>query len=487
MQAAVLCGYPGSIASAWQQMGRAGRTRDAALAILVATAGALDQYLVQHAEYLFERTPEHALINPDNLMLLVDQIRCAAFELPFAVDDPFGASAYTGDVLSLLQEEGDLHAHGAGLFWSGAGYPARDVSLRSSGADSVSIQVMANTGEPNIIGQVDRGSAPNLVHEGAIYLHEGQSYLVQRLNLDQLLAEVIPVNVDYYTETTVDTQVTVLAQHGERSTPHESAAFGDVAVTSQVAGYRRIKRHTHETLGVQPLEYPPQTVETAAYWLAISAETQRALEAAGLWYDSVNDYGPNWDAVRAAVRQRDGFRCTQCRRPEPPGQEHDVHHKTPFRTFGYVRGVNEQYLLANRLENLVLVCRSCHQRIETAGRLVTGLDGLAYVLANLAPLYLMCDRSDLGMHVDKSQRLAGSAGGKLATLYLFERTPAGLGFSAQLFDLHPTLLAAAQDLVTRCRCQQGCPACVGPVLDSEPAQLPAKQLTLGLLERMVVR
>ncbi len=174
LQAAVLCGYPGSIASAWQQMGRAGRTREASLAILVATAGALDQYVIRHPEFLFERSPEHALINPDNLMLLVDHMRCAAFEAPFERGEPFGHSPYAADVLSLLAEQGDVQEQNGRRFWIGAAYPARDVGLRSSG-DTVAIQ--AETGEgQTVIGVIDAAMLSLLVHAGAPICIEGQSY-----------------------------------------------------------------------------------------------------------------------------------------------------------------------------------------------------------------------------------------------------------------------------------------------------------------------
>jgi DEAD/DEAH box helicase domain-containing protein len=220
------------------------------------------------------------------------------------------------------------------------------------------------------------------------------------------------------------------------------------------------------------------------------------------------------------VRTRDRYRCTQCGAPENRGQEHDVHHLTPFRTFGYIPGINDAYRLANRLENLVLVCRACHRRIETAGRLRTGMDGLAYILANLAPLHLMCDRGDINLHVARSeghyarpvQRPAAPdhdvdfmsnhpAGGErpvdevtspaplhtlsppqLATIYLYEQIPAGLGFSAALFDLGDTLLHAARGQIRACGCRAGCPACVGPVLDDQPYQLDTKRLTLGVLD-----
>jgi DEAD/DEAH box helicase domain-containing protein len=321
--------------------------------------------------------------------------------------------------------------------------------------------------------------------------------------------------------------VQVLAVHDRREDPREIVAWGDVEMTSQVTGYRRIMRHTHATLGVLPLEYPPQTLVTSAYWLAVQPALQAALEQAGLWHDSVNHYGPNWGETRRAVRIRDRYRCTQCGAPEPRGQEHDVHHLVPFRAFGYIPGVNENYLPANRLDNLVLVCRACHQRIETAGRLRTGMDGLAYILANLAPLHLMCDRADINLHVARSEsHYATQAQGapalkpanpdvdfmsdaphaarglhsedsispahpltrspaQLATIYLYEQIPAGLGFSAALFDLHETLLQSARQQIRACTCRQGCPACVGPTLDDQPVQLDTKRLTLGVLDALL--
>ncbi|MBE2238995.1 MAG: DEAD/DEAH box helicase [Caldilineaceae bacterium] len=532
LEAAILCGYPGSIASTWQQIGRAGRTTDAAVAMLVATAGLLDQYVIQHAEFLFEQSPEHALINPDNLMLLVDHMRCAASELPFGAGEGFGASPHVGDVLALLQEQGEVHQHGDRFFWSGASHPARQVSLRSAGADSVTVQSVhadaeqreerekgkQGNGGAQVIGEVDQASAEVLVHDGAIYLHEGQSYLVRRLDLDARHADVTAVDVDYYTEAIGESAVAPLVCHAARMATHSVAAHGDVAVHSQVVGYRRIKRVTHETLGVYPLEYARRTLETSAYWCEITREVQQALEAAGLWFDSVNDYGPNWQAQRAMVRARDHYRCSACGAAEPPGREHDVHHKIPFRTYGYVPGLNDFYLMANRLENLMLLCRACHRRLETAGRLATGLDGLAYVLGNLAPLHLMCDRSDLGVYVARGVASGARADGARAParshragqdidfygspaaaspppddkppgdltprVYLYERTPAGLGFSALLYELHEQLLAAAHAIVRGCSCARGCPACVGPVLDEQPVQLETKRLTLALLARL---
>ncbi|MCB0111821.1 MAG: DUF1998 domain-containing protein, partial [Caldilineaceae bacterium] len=184
-----------------------------------------------------------------------------------------------------------------------------------------------------------------------------------------------------------------------------------------------------------------------------------------------------------------------------------VHHLVPFRTFGYVAGVNEHYREANQLNNLVLVCRTCHRRLEAGVRVRSGLDGLAYALMNIAPLHLMCDPQDLGVHVVRGEALGqedqmtkrqdddatAAADSQLAvrnaqlpTIYLYERIAAGLGFSARLYELHEELLRAAGELIRACPCDVGCPACVGPVLEGNgnAVQLETKELTLALLETL---
>ena len=317
------------------------------------------------------------------------------------------------------------------------------------------------------------------------------------------MAAVTPVDVDYYTDVVAETRVEVLAEHEPRAFTGAAAAHGDLRVSMQVLGYRRVKRFTHETLGVFPLEYPPQILETSGYWCTVLPQSQALLEQAGQWRDSVNDYGSNWEEQRQRVRGRDGYRCTKCGKLEPQGRQHDVHHLIPFRVFGYVPGLNENYRQANRLDNLVLACRTCHQRLEASVRTRGGLEGLAYALNNLAPLYLMCDRSDIGVHIvraaprglpaasqnqaaeadDEDSAQPDSHGPDAAqpTVFVYERAVAGLGFSVRLFELHETLLDAAAELIAACPCQHGCPACVGPVLENEQAYLETKSLTLALL------
>ncbi len=492
LEAALICGYPGTIAGTWQQMGRAGRTADASLAILVATAGALDQYIVTHPEYLLERSPEHAFINPDNLMLLVDQIRCAAFELPFQTNERFGASIYTGDVLALLAEQGDLRLAQGRFLWQGESYPARRIGLRNSGSDVIVIQHRPGDGETvHIVGEIDVASATRLVHAGAVYIHEGQSYLVESLDLEGRLASVARQAVDFYTDANLHTEIDILTVHEQAEMGNAVVCYGDLSVTWQVTDYRRVRHYTHETLGIYPLDYPPQTLETSGYWIEVTAAAQDVLMRARQWHDSPNDYGPNWQEQRQKVRTRDGFRCSECGAPEPSNSQHDVHHLRPFRTFGYVPGLNETYLEANRLNNLTLLCRRCHRRVEAGVRTRSGLDGLSYALQNLAPLFLMCDRADIGVAVmredkveDRPEKTGGKSTQATPRVYIYEQIAAGLGFSRQLFERHAELLAAAQALIETCGCRYGCPACVGPVPvagESDVPLLNTKALTLALL------
>jgi DEAD/DEAH box helicase domain-containing protein len=500
LDAAVLVGYPGAIASAWQQAGRAGRQAGVSLALLVASAGALDQYIVTHPEYVLERSPEHGLVNPDNLAILSSHLACAVFELPFRSGERFGQVQWTDELLAWLAETGEVQQHGGDWFWLGEGYPAQAISLRTASPDNVVIQAwqvaggrwqvaggampgVGGKGEETgdapslVIGQLERAAAQSMLHPGAIYLHQGQSYLVEALDWEAGQAAVRPIEVDYYTIASGSQQVQVLGVQEQRAAGGVSLAHGPVQVTSQISGYRQIKRHTHETLGYGQIEppLPEQTLETDAFWLALDEELLAPLRAAGQWRSDPNDYGPNWPQQRNAARARDGFRCTVCGAAERPNRQHDVHHRQPFRSFGYVPGQNEAYLHANRLENLATLCRACHQRVEQGQRLRTGLGGLAYALGSLAPLYLMCDPSDIGVAAEA--RASVSA---LPTITIYEKAPAGIGFSQRLYELAPELLAAVADLVSRCPCAAGCPACVGPVGQEQPDGIDAKLLTTAL-------
>jgi DEAD/DEAH box helicase domain-containing protein len=184
--------------------------------------------------------------------------------------------------------------------------------------------------------------------------------------------------------------------------------------------------------------------------LGLSEETVETLQVEGLWNSAHNDYGSNWAAQRAAARARDQYRCLFCGSPEG-ARAHHVHHIKPFRTFASAEA-------ANRLDNLVTLCSTCHLRAESAVRVRSGLAGLAYALENIAPLLLMCDRGDLGVHVDPKSPLTK---GK-PTVIIYDSIPAGIGFSERLFEFHDKLTQHTREAVAACECADGCPSCVGP-------------------------
>lgn len=455
LSAAVLTGYPGSIASTWQQAGRAGRRNDLSAVILVASSNPIDQYICQHPRFLFGRSPEHALLNPDNPRILVRHILCAAFELPFREGEPFGAFGPVDDLLDMLAREGKVHHTRQQYHWLGEGTPATDVSLRTSGSDTVIIQEIGENG-PTVIGQLDLESVPFLAYEGAVYMHQARTYLVEQLDWDNRLASVRPVEVDYYTRAAVGSTVRKLAPEAEQAEGDLMRAYGDVLVISKASGYRKIKQYSHETLGYGEIDLPEVELDTTGYWLVFGEQLTARLQDEGILLQP-NDYGPNWEKQRQEALARDGYRCRTCGAEARPGQGLHVHHIRPFREFGYTPGGNESYVQANRLNNLVTLCPACHRRAEEGQRTRSALGGLAYVLRNLAPIFLMCDPGDIEVLAENRNPLT-----RAPTILVYERVPAGVGFSQRLFALHEDLLEAALELVQGCRCRDGCPACVGP-------------------------
>ena len=478
--AAVLTGYPGTVASTWQQAGRAGRRNALSLAVLVAGGGVLDQYIVSHPEYLFERVPEQALIHPDNLIILTNHIRCAAFELPFRRGEPFGDIEDVTPILEYLAEEGVLYPGPDGWHWIGHSYPAEGVSLRAASPDRFVILVAGENEPTQTIGEMDRFSVPLLLHEGAVYLHEGQSYLVERLDWENAQAWVRPTEVDYYTEATIVHSVRVQQVYAEGRLSGALYAHGEALITARATGYRKVKRYTHENLGWGEIHLPEQEMVTTAFWLAFSEEALDQLRASGEWVGEPLDYGPEWESLRRRARERDRFRCVQCGALEREGRQHDVHHIRPLRAFLLEANRKGQDLIqarreAHRLENLITLCPTCHRLVERVARTRTGLSGLAYILSHVAALHLMCDVRDIGVIAELRSPYTGQP-----TITLYDRVPAGVGLAQRLFELVPDLLVASREVIERCGCAAGCPACIGPVVEEEPLMNP-KGLTLRLI------
>jgi DEAD/DEAH box helicase domain-containing protein len=217
-----------------------------------------------------------------------------------------------------------------------------------------------------------------------------------------------------------------------------------------VIGFRKVKWFTHEQLGLAELSLPPTELVTTGYWSALTQETVARLRAEGAWTNDPNDYGLDWPVQRDRARARDGYRCQSCGLPEQ-GQAHHVHHKIPLRAFA-------SHQQANQLSNLVTLCPRCHRRAELAVRIRSGLAGLAFALSHLAPLFLMCDTGDIGVHSDAQSALADGQ----PAVVIYDQVPAGIGFSQRLFELHDELISHAYELVAACECADGCPSCVGP-------------------------
>ena len=405
LDAAVMAGYPGSIAGTWQRAGRAGRRSGSSCAVLVASSAPLDQFIVRHPEYFFGSTPEHAFIQPDNLEILINHLKCAAFELPIAADEERFGEVDVADLCARLTEAGFLHLTGVHYHWTHEAYPADAVNLRSVTSDNF---VIVNiTGEPNVIGEVDYPSALTTVHEKAIYLHGGQQYHVEHLDFKERKAYVKEVETDYYTDAIRYTQVRVLevAEHARASErrPEIPAvrSHGDVLVRSQVVGFKKIKFFTNENVGAGELQLPENEMHTTSYWITL----ERAL----------------LESLPFSVSERQSG------------------------MFG----------LLHALESLATLLLMCDRRdLGTA--------------IGERPLASSTEGDEL-VSTRMEDATAANAGEFFEpNLYLFDAYPGGIGFSEPLFRTHDLLVQKTRELIAACGCAQGCPSCVGPAGDLAP-------------------
>ncbi|WP_020616312.1 DEAD/DEAH box helicase [Paenibacillus daejeonensis] len=270
LQACVLNGYPGTIASTWQQSGRAGRRQGSAVTFMVASSNPLDQYIIQHPDFFFNRPPERALIHPDNLLILIDHIKCAAYELPFEEGDTFGGESLR-DMLEYLTEAQVLTQSGSRWYWMEQSFPAHGISLRSAAQENVVIIDMTLP-EHRVLGEVDRFSAPTLVHEEAIYLHEGVQYQVEKLDYHEKKAYVREVDVDYFTDANMAVELKVLHVDKESRFGELLRQFGDVTVNAKATIFKKIRMRTHENIGSGPIHLPEEELHTSSYWFSFNEE-----------------------------------------------------------------------------------------------------------------------------------------------------------------------------------------------------------------------
>jgi DEAD/DEAH box helicase domain-containing protein len=433
LDVAVLTGYPGTVASTWQQGGRAGRRSGLSAAILVASSAPLDQFMVTHPDYFFSAPPEHGLINPDNPYVLVNHLKCAAFELPFAEGEPFGDED-VGRYLRLLEEEGLLHQAGGRYHWTSESYPADHLSLRTVTSDNFVVidtthQELTPTAsgrqltrKRQVIAEVDWKSAFAMVHPKAIYLVEGQPFEVQELRFredEEKVAYVKRVQVDYFTDAVTAKGVWALDRFRAAAVGPGGAgrfAQGELLVAEQVVGFKKIKFDTMENVGAGEVELPQQEMQTAGLWLTLRPDVLAAIS-------------PDRDALV------DGLR----------GLTHLLHHLAPLFLMCDVRDLGSWLGDAAPPEGGTLPAPRVLTTERTRARL------------------LAAERFE-------------------PTVYLYDNQPGGVGLSERLFELTAPLLLRARETLGACPCRAGCPSCVGPV--NEVGRR-AKPVAAALLEALV--
>ena len=452
LSAVIIAGYPGTIASVLQMSGRAGRGKDTSMAVLVVGSSPLEQYISRNPDFIVNNSPENALINPNNLSILVHHLECALTELPFRDNEHFGdlspeqlntlLNYFVGNRLAIHRDNK--------YYWIGKNQPTSKISLRSASQNKYLLQIFKNN-QNIVIGEIDEDSAFLFVHPGAIYLQGGNQYLVESLDSVEKVAYLRKSNAGYYTIPKVETSVQLISMIDSSDEIGCIKTLGDIMINNQVVGYKKVLWEGGQTIGNLDLEMPKNEYQTKGYWISISKRIEEELNDDGLWINSPINYGPNWNKQKLLALKRDNYTCQVC------GKGHDgeirlhVHHKVPFRSF-------LSYLEANKLKNLVTLCPVCHRRAESSVRIRSGLAGITHALRNLAPIFLMCDYQDIEAKVITNSEI----GRQRPTIIFYERVPGGIGFSQRLYDLHQTILVNGYRLINTCGCNDGCPSCVGP-------------------------
>lgn len=270
LDACVLCGYPGTIASAWQQAGRAGRRKGTSIVFFVASSAPIDQYIVSHPDFMMKKSPENALLNPDNLYILLSHFKCAAFELPFEDGEGLGNAPGAPELLDYLDEAGIIRHVGGKYHWSAEDFPASEISLRSARCEENFVIIdITDPGSHRVIGEMDRYTVPMLLHENAIYMHEAQQYQVEKLDFDACKAFIRRVDVGYYTDADLNITLSLLDKEKEEERNGSQVALGEIRVSTLVTMFKKIRFDTHETLGFGHVRLPETDMHTTAMWWTV--------------------------------------------------------------------------------------------------------------------------------------------------------------------------------------------------------------------------
>ncbi len=398
LEVCVIAGYPGTIASTYQQAGRVGRRSEKSLVILIARPQPLDQFIIENPDYFFQRSPEHGLINPDNLLILLSHIQCAAFELPFTEEESFGREDLR-EILKYLEEKGTLRHSGQHWYWTQEAYPAEKVSLRSASEENF-VVIDDTKKKEEVIAEVDFISAHSTLYEGAVYLCESETYSVERLDYPNRRAYVKKMHGDYYTEAIDYTDVSILEGFERGEGKDILYEHGEVKVATRVVGYKKIQFYTQENLGYGKIEIPDLHFHTTSYWITFR---RRGLE------------------------------------------------KLSYSRQEVIDGILGLSYALHSISALHLMCdpHDLHRCVGDRGakwflRLTRDSKGIysSFSASEEIPLE--------GMDLFEP------------TLFLYDNYPGGIGFSPQLFEDTQVLLEKTMRLISRCECRWGCPSCVGP-------------------------
>lgn len=424
----VMAGYPGTIASFWQQAGRAGRRSGSALVVLVAGDDPVDQFLVHHPDYFFKATPEHGRIDPDNLRIVSEHLKCAAFEIPFRFDEAFLPLDVpsTQEILAYLSEEAGILQPADGVWnWAADGYPASTFGLRALNDEN--FVIVDTTGEqPDILGEIDYESAHLTVYEQAIYQHDATLYEVHRLDYHERKAYVRRADVDYFTQAIDQTRVFVLDIGDEVSLSH---GWGEVRVTTRIAGYKKIRFKTWENIGYGEIQLPDLELHTTSFWSVFRTDRLRSL---GL----------------------------------EPRMEEDA-----------LLGISKAM---HTVAVVQLMCAPGDLKVTLQSR----FDAAPVTVAPMAPAP--------GDSQVQRGTLEGAEGGEQAlgavgllsepAVFLYDAHPGGVGFAEKLWELQQELIRDTHSLIADCPCTHGCPSCVGPPVGEN---LHVKAIALKVLERFL--
>ncbi|HET9252831.1 MAG TPA: DEAD/DEAH box helicase, partial [Candidatus Eisenbacteria bacterium] len=280
LDAAVLVGFPNTIASTWQQAGRAGRSHAPALAVVVGYDDPIDQYLMRHPEYFFAQTPESAVLDPENPYVLASHLACAAYELPLSREDELLFGPRAPRLAELLEEDGAMKSLDGTRYWSSTDYPAGKVNLRTIGDDTFTIVDAKRSNA--VIATVDSISAVELVYPEAIYLHEGDTFFVRELDLQQKIAYVEGREVDYYTQPVLDTRLRLLERRDVRRWDGAEVGLGTADVSWATVAFKKIRFRSLDAIGYHPLDLPRQNLETVSVWFRPDEAPRAEVRFAGL-------------------------------------------------------------------------------------------------------------------------------------------------------------------------------------------------------------